>query len=140
MYSRPTNRAKELRIPLNYGGSAFLRTPPYPTPSSDPPPKEHIGKQYDLKASKKPAPPDNAPTIDERVAAATCLDERKNCERENEAVKEAEGTQKSASSLFPSTTSISTEDILLIALALIIFQGGKDIELALILLALLFIS
>ena len=47
--------------------------------------------------------------------------------------------KKSGSSLLSPIGALGTEEILLIALALIIFQNGKDPDLALILLALLFI-
>ena len=54
-------------------------------------------------------------------------------------------TQKPAdnaapTSIFSPIGALGTEELLLIALALIIFQSGKEPELALLLLALLFIN
>lgn len=141
MYSRP-NRSKDLRVPLNYGGSAFMRTPSFPSAAEDPPPKEHIGRQYDTRSQKKLPPQMENTDIEEIEKNEDIVPHKDTCEHCEQCkdMKYEVPKEEKRSSLFPAINSISSEDLLLIALALMIFQGEKEPELALILLALLFIK
>ena len=132
MYSRPQSR--DIRVPINYGGSIFGAEHSTPV-------KDYTKKRY--------APPH---VIKYAQQAAT-----QDIEEQNEVDVEAEEKQafaeqphiQSASpsrelhetkSIFSPVGALGTEEILLIALALIIFQSGNDPEISLILLALLFIN
>ena len=114
MYSRPSDKQnRDIRIPHNYSGSIFNqhRNPPPEPPVND----EHKDRIYE--AMQEPEP-------------QKCEDDQP-CESPKEQERH---------SLLSPIGALGTEELLLIALALIIFQSGKEPELALILLALLFIN
>ncbi len=113
MYSRPQGR--DLHVPINYGGSIFNSRPAPSTPVED-------------LTRHRPAPPVPEPPVQESESAQ----EAPPCPPPAEHPK-----PPSPLSLFG---SLGTEELLLLALALIVFQGGKEPELGLILLALLFIN
>lgn len=130
MYSRASDRPSDgIRIPQNYSGSIFRqqRNPPTAAMRAD----EENEPSYAETAEQEPfAPPygkeQNTETVDAR--APNVLAEADTSRGEAEA------------SLLSPLGSLGTEELLLIALALIIFQSGKEPQLALILLALLFIN
>ncbi len=115
MYSRPQ---RDARIPSNYGGSMFGAVQTTPV--------------EDLTRHRPTVPPppvhDNPPECDfkEEIECEKCPQKSEKCDH---------GT-----SILSPLGALGTEELLLIALALIVFQGEKEPELALILLALLFIS
>ena len=119
MYSRSS--ARDPRIPHNYGGNAFGIRGSTPVedltrkrPSSPQPEHQHI-EEYD---GREVLPPSQG----SRPSA-----------------KSTEGEKATASFTSP-IGELGTEELLLIALALIIFQSGKESQLSLILLALLFVQ
>ena len=117
MYSRSSGR--DLRVPHNYGGSAFgirgstpvedltRRRPPYPT-------LEASAEEYDGRETQgaEAARPQQTADVKSEKHLPT----------------------------FSPIGEIGAEELLLIALALLIFQNGKEPQLALILLALLFVQ
>ena len=135
MYSRQSRR--ELHIQPNYGGSVFDRkSAALSTPvedltlhrQSEHPPRTYSIPQNDYEQYEQEE--------EAHQDCACCECEHtptKKCE------KEADEKKKSAPLLSP-IGELGTEEILLIAIALIIFQSGNDPELSLILLALLFIN
>ncbi len=117
MYSRPQSR--DFRVPHNYSGNIF---------NSRQAPSTLV---EDL-TNKRPQV--QAPQLDSEESCP--CEDRAVCE-----ISEVPRSQESKSnSLLSSFGSLGSEELLLIALALIVFQGGKEPELALILLALLFIT
>ncbi len=118
MYSRP--QSKDLRVPHNYSGSIFNTRPMPSTPVEDLTHRKAPPQTYQAPAQSEECPCEDAPVCDNVPKAADEL-------------------PKNPSLLSP-LGSLGTEELLLIALALIVFQGGKEPELALILLALLFIN
>ena len=136
MYSR---QDRSIRVPHNYGGSIFSGEQP-PTPVEDrtrkspsvPPRTQHRQEykereeQYEQMECKDQA---------EQTECAECAHEcAHECECEHNGKPEA--CQKPP--IHSLLAELGTEEILLIALALIVFGNGKEPELALILLALLF--
>lgn len=131
MYSR---QDRELRVPHNYGGSIFSSGAQPPTPVEDrtrkfppPPPRakrnSEAAEEYGV----------HTPSVTEDMEA--CADREEQLEYNGE----QKPTEKPVFAPHRSPLSdIGTEEILIIALALIIFGNGKEPELALILLALLF--
>ena len=121
MYSRPPNR--DSRIPPNYGGSIFSRgntvTPVENLTHRRVPPQ---------RIEEEPLPP----IIEEEIEAR---EESRKTEMEVSC-----SMREEKHSLLSPLGHLGTEELLLLALALIIFQDGKEPELALILLALLFIN
>ena len=128
MYSRPSSR--DFRVPTNYGGSAFRDNTP--TQAEDLT-RRHQSRVEDTPESERceNCPKVNAEKEEMEEMGATEQKDRA------DAPKKAEGAENS---LFSPLGALGSEEILLIALALIIFQSGKEPELALILLALLFIN
>ena len=126
MYLR-SNR--DMRIPRNYSGNAFSDRTSIPTPAKDMTrPKTHYA------APEKPSdvievPPSGAPYEQSTEECSEC----------DKGAPTSTPVQKSSPVLSP-FGELGSEELLLIALALIIFQNGKDPDLALILLALLFVS
>ena len=123
MYSRPTNR--DPRIPPNYGGSIFSRNNTV-TPVEDLTHRRTQSSQSREEPYSEEEDRQDAPHCD---TEQTELPEEDICHISEE-----------KHSLLSPLGSLGTEELLLIALALIIFQDGKNSELALILLALLFIN
>ena len=148
MYSRQSNR--DFRIPVNYGGSVFDRkSASMSTPVEDLTVKRHTERAsriYPLPPQEYASPEpecEQAPENEECCECCECSECERRCEekddREQSDKREIAAQSKKGSLLSP-IGELGTEEILLIALALIIFQGGNDPELSLILLALLFIS
>lgn len=139
MYSRPSSR--DFRVPSNYGGSAFRDNTP--TQAQD-----LTRRQSQYKEEYPPmrsAPDEVREQQDEIYINDTHEDQNERCEDCHKSPKEKECGEPTRSrgahnSLFSPVGALGSEEILLIALALIIFQSGKEPELALILLALLFIN
>ncbi len=145
MYSRPSSR--DFRVPSNYGGNAFRDNTP--TQAQD------LTRRQPQYRQEEPSPRYTTDEVrdehsQEYVNDATDelskLDaQHERCEGcpKNDKAKECAAptrTQGAQNSLFSPLGALGSEEILLIALALIIFQSGKEPELALILLALLFIN
>lgn len=138
MYSRPSSR--DFRVPSNYGGSAFRDSTP--TQAQD---LTRRHSQYRQEPHLCPATDEVREHQDEEYANKTCDEPKERCEDCPNSAQAKEcgsptregGTQNS---LFSPLGALGSEEILLIALALIIFQSEKEPELALILLALLFIN
>ncbi len=123
MYSRPPRQ--DLRVPHNYSGSIF---DPRPTPAT---PVE------DLTRRRPSMSPQYEPPREQESQEAP---EESMQEKTEAKAQETRSVQAAPASLLSPFGALGTEEILLIALALIVFQGGKDPELGLILLALLFIN
>ena len=124
MYSRPPNR--DSRIPPNYGGSIFSRN-------------NTVTPVENLTHRRTPPPPpiqEEPPTAVEEMHDIPIY----NTEQTEEPAKEVYAATEEKRSLLSPLGHLGTEELLLLALALIIFQDGKEPELALILLALLFIN
>ena len=149
MYSKLTNDKNGIELPPNYGGSIFGRRES--TPRFMPPQgasvRRPIVREYAPPSVMTDMTHENASeSNDERcerdepcdVPAKECKRECEQCLANAENKDERECEKKT--SLFPSLSSIGTEELLLIAIALMVFQGGKEPDLALILLALLFIN
>lgn len=125
MYSRSH---RDVRIPPNYGGSMFSAARREHTPVED--------------LTRKPFVP--APIREEDPIVLDEVEEildqnGEECEKE-EASAPVIAPSRGKHSLLSPLGNLGSEELLLIALALIIFQGGKEPDLALILLALLFIN
>ena len=128
MYSR---QDRDIRVPHNYGGSIFGGRGQPPTPVEDrtrkrPPAPPHTEPEYRNESS------DGYGEAVERSTEQIC-DDCTECTQCHEA-------HENSSKPLPRSplADIGTEEILIIALALIVFGNGKEPELALILLALLF--
>ena len=127
MYSRQPDRG--LRVPPNYSGNIFRDSAVQPTPVEDHTRKRQINSE-----------PNDAPQYTEEISdeirndtdSAICDDEIKICDKK-------ENKEKKSPIISP-FGELGTEELLLIALALIVFGSGKEPDLALILLALLFIN
>lgn len=124
MYSRPPSR--DPRLPPNYGGSIFSRN-------------NTVTPVEDLTKSKTPPP-----HTEESLPSPACQglpfsDTPDGKDMQDDSVTACAVTEEKSSLLSP-LGHLGTEELLLIALALMIFQDGKDPQLGLILLALLFIN
>ncbi|MBE6577950.1 MAG: hypothetical protein E7653_07425 [Ruminococcaceae bacterium] len=132
MYSRQKDESYTVNVPPNYSGNAFRtrRANVHITPERQTPPRQKDEKRIVREI---------APAVEpERETEEIPIHETHD-EQSIVAAKDLRSEQ-AASSLLSPLGSLGTEEILLIALALIIFQSGKDPDLALILLALLFIN
>ena len=131
MYSR--SHSRDIRIPPNYGGSMFNSGRKEFTPVKDltkkSPPPQPVHEE--LSPTFEEIPPE--PQVQEEAEEQTVFEEKEEAEPVSRDVKEKP-------SLLSPLGNLGTEELLLLALALIIFQGGKEPDLALILLALLFIN
>lgn len=144
MYSRQSDGTHEVRLPPNYSGNAFSRARA----------NVHIARDADttddrfvrhslgqravpVKLSERVIEAKDESRMDDPPRAASHAQGE-----QSKAHKESDVSVASnvATSLLSPLGSLGTEEILLIALALIIFQSGKDPDLALILLALLFVK
>ncbi len=140
MYSRQGDGRGEIALPPNYSGNAFRqrRANVHLTPERRPQSPSY-GKDRREAREREQLPSQPQQRFDE--AQGIPLEETQINEK---AAKESEEKTAEVSalpqSLLSPLGSLGTEEILLLALALIIFQSGKDPELALILLALLFVN
>lgn len=125
MYSRQHNR--EMRLPPNYGGSRFSPGKRELTPVQD------LTKKAPVQPVREEIPvyETEEPQSAEEILEETC---------EEEAQDSVAVVPKEKRSVLSPLGNLGTEELLLLALALIIFQGGKEPDLALILIALLFIT
>lgn len=123
MYSRPPSR--DPRIPPNYGGSIFSRG-------------NTVTPVENLTRTRPPTPSDEKRLSipEQNISDGYADDVSQNQDRSG--CECAEKGEKG--SLLSPLGQLGTEELLLIALALMIFQDGKDPQLGLILLALLFIN
>ncbi|MBO5203353.1 MAG: hypothetical protein J6B72_01910 [Clostridia bacterium] len=164
MYSRPNDpRSRDVRIPHNYGGSIFGSQD---TPTRAVPVRDNNTQGRPQHAPSRPPRPSyethNTPNLPERQpepeyreCPVEDIPECEGCERcdkcelneEHEKSDKCEKNEKNEGdndkkpfSILSPIGALGTEELLLIALALIIFQSGKEPELALLLLALLFIN
>lgn len=124
MYSRPPNR--DSRIPPNYGGSMFSR-------NNTVTPVENLTHKRITPPQTHEPPTD---VVEEDIYETPIHTEE---QTEGSSVEVCSTAEEKRSLLSP-LGHLGTEELLLLALALIIFQDGKEPELALILLALLFIN
>lgn len=124
MYSRPPNR--DSRIPPNYGGSMFSR-------GNTVTPVENLTRTRTPPPQIREEPPS---AVEEEINETQVHSVEETQKRSAEVSVTAEEKR----SLLSPLGHLGTEELLLLALALIIFQDGKEPELALILLALLFIN
>ena len=126
MYSRPHNN-RDMRLPPNYGGSRFSSAKKELTPVQD------LTKKSPIQSSREDCPTyeSNDTQIENEIREECCFE----VTPEPVAV-----VPKEKKSLLSPLGNLGTEELLLLALALIIFQGGKEPDLALILIALLFIT
>ena len=135
MYLR-SNR--DMRIPRNYSGSAFSDRTSIPTPAKDMTrPRTHYAAPEALTEPHTSVPCESSeeherPSPDKEAHDTTSG----NC---NECSGKT-GSEHMRAPILSPFGELGSEELLLIALALIIFQNGKDPDLALILLALLFVS
>ena len=127
MYSRPPN--KDLRVPHNYGGSIFDRRAPQSTPVQDLTRKRQNSSLHSQEHTSDDLSYPDDPIIDSNEAPI-----------EKQETNVCQTVEKQDGSILSPFGALGTEELLLISLALIIFQSEKEPELALILLALLFIN
>ena len=148
MYSRPSSR--DFRVPSNYGGNAFRDNAPTQAQDLTRRQTQYRREEQPQQTSKEVTTEDFVSeeaihdTYSEERRESECCEHSGKCEHCNERKEKsfdiAAQKKDSGNSLFSSIGALGSEEILLIALALIIFQSGKEPELALILLALLFIN
>ena len=132
MYSRPIK--EDMRIPHNYSGSIFrqIRTPP----KAETEISTQNNKDFDDTSPLTDIPTPSQPCYVAQDTSNTA----EACNTEDSTKNQSQYHNKKDHSLLSPIGALGTEEILLIALALIIFQGGVEPQLALILLALLFIN
>lgn len=139
-FKTPDSRSKaDIRVPLGYKGNAFP-SPSQPKPSTSDKampipsttPKMSETAFEKLKEAPLPAPSETPPTCEVCEISDKC----EVCE-----LKKNTPQKKSLlGGILSPEGSLDAEELLILALALIVFQGGKENELALLLLALLFIK
>ena len=139
MYSRQNDRGRDFRVPRNYGGNVI-----FSSPDKDIPTKQHSAKDQPVRKRYADTPEQPDYYANQYAPADVPQENDSSSEvREIEFVDPEQtkenSTAKPASLLSP-IGALGSEELLLIALALIIFQGGKEPEVALLLLALLFIN
>ena len=127
MYFKPTDNRAKINIPLGYRGTAFS-----------------VPKEERPETPRPPVPTLQAPTPHEtneprRVEPSDEVTDshasHENCEPLSKLPE-----KKCDHLSLPTENGFDAEELLILALALIVFQGGKENELALLLLALLFIK
>lgn len=124
MYSRQPDR--NFRVPHNYSGNIFNGTAQPPTPVED-----HTRR----------SPRTDTATYRDSQTKIYDAEANLNDTSSDDISESCKPTSANAKiPILSPFGALGTEEILLIALALIIFQSGKEPELALILLALLFIN
>ena len=163
MYSRPNDKAgRDVRVPHNYGGSIFgsQTTPTRAVPvrdegyqrrqaqvprsplTSERKEPSHNTEELFQEQRQPPMPQERDAQVEGEASCTECegCDRCEKCERnENrEAVRDEQ--EKKPFSILSPIGALGSEELLIIALALMIFQSGKEPELALLLLALLFIN
>ena len=138
----PDNRPRgDIQIPLGYRGNAF--SPPTSAHKPQSPPTKPVANADRPKISETafekirelPAPPPDIPQEPDVTEVSEPIDRCDLCEKNELAPKKS-----GLGSILSPDGSLDAEELLILALALIVFQGGKENELALLLLALLFIK
>lgn len=128
MYFKAPDSGSRINLPIGYRGSAF----PHAVQQGSSSAAMHKKTSEEYKNhSSAPSLPTGSLKLPEKF------------DEEKESVEKDKGPSKSGSVLqkiLSPEGSLETEDLLLLALALIIFQSGKENELALLLIALLFIK
>ena len=140
MYSRQNDRNRDLRIPRNYSGNVI-----FSSQTAEDAVKQHVAKELPVRkkytdTAEKPrayVEQDASTDESEQIRESDGQEIEFVAPVDDDSVKER---QTKAASLLSPIGALGSEELLLIALALIIFQGGKEPELALLLLALLFIN
>ena len=123
MYFKPTDNRAKINIPLGYKGTAFSALKDDPPEAPRPPvPSFKSSAAHEIKDTA------DEKTVGESITEAQAVSESPPAER------------PCAHPPVPSENGFDAEELLILALALIVFQGGKENELALLLLALLFIK
>lgn len=135
-FKAPDNRSK-INIPIGYKGNAFP-SPSQPKMSSDkqamPSSSPKMSETALEKLKELPVPAPSEP----EEACEVCEIPQK-CEK-CELKKNHPEKKSILGGILSPEGSFDAEELLILALALIVFQGGKENELALLLLALLFIK
>ena len=137
MYSRQPDRG--IRVPPNYSGNIFRESIATPTPVED-----HTRKQHQA------TEPDGTATYTEELSEEVRSEDNMYTQPDNSEIQkdevddnnrhDAKNIKEKRAPILSPFGELGTEELLLIALALIIFGSGKEPDLALILLALLFIN
>ena len=141
MYSRQNDRNRDLRIPRNYSGNVI-----FSDPTSDDPIKQHtprdlpLRKRYAESVEKSRDFSEQEENINKTEDQVAEIDSEIEFSTAEDIENEIEDQKSKPASLLSPIGALGSEELLLIALALIIFQGGKEPEIALLLLALLFIN
>lgn len=125
MYSRQPDR--NFKVPHNYSGNVFSGASQPPTPVED---LTRRSPRAESKYNEPQAEIDQAEVSKNEIFSNDFAQSK----------PEAPTAETKKIPILSPFGELGTEEILLIALALIIFQSGKEPELALILLALLFIN
>ena len=141
MYSRQNDRNRDLRIPRNYSGNVI-----FASQTAEDAVKQHVAKELPVRkkytdTAEKPRTyleQDASADESEQIRESDGQEIEFVAPADDDSVKKRQETK--AASLLSPIGALGSEELLLIALALIIFQGGKEPELALLLLALLFIN
>lgn len=141
MYSRQNDRNRDLRIPRNYSGNVI-----FSSQTAEDAVKQHVAKELPVRKKYTDTAEKPRAYLEQDASADESEQIRESDGQEiefvapvdDDSVKERQETK--AASLLSPIGALGSEELLLIALALIIFQGGKEPELALLLLALLFIN
>ena len=141
MYSRQNDRNRDLRIPRNYSGNVI-----FSSQTAEDAVKQHVAKELPVRkkytdTAEKPRTyleQDASADESEQIRESDGQEIEFVAPADDDSVKKRQETK--AASLLSPIGALGSEELLLIALALIIFQGGKEPELALLLLALLFIN
>ena len=129
-FKSPDNRSK-INVPIGYKGTAFSHPGHKPPDTTLKPSPAKIEKDIDLKEEIKPLSSEQRLTEETHDKESFDICEQRVVPNDK---------KNNTSSIFSSEGGLSAEELLILALALIVFQGGKENELALLLLALLFIK
>lgn len=142
MYSRQNDRGRDFRIPRNYNGNVIFSSPDKDIPTKQHSAKDQPPRKRYADSTEKPYNYSDQDSLIDTPEEDTSGLENQEIEfvEPDDAEKPKEIPEAKSASLLSPIGALGTEEILLIALALIIFQGGKEPELALLLLALLFIN
>ena len=163
MYSRPNDKAgRDVRVPHNYGGSIFSsqnsptravpvrddsyqrRQTPIPRSPLHSECKEPLRHTEEIIEEQQQPPnleeSDVRADIEQSCNECEGCDKCEECDRTEKQERHQDDCEKKPLSILSPIGALGGEELLIIALALIIFQSGKEPELALLLLALLFIN
>lgn len=136
MYFKAPDSRSKINIPIGYKGNAFP-SPSQPKVIADKPMPSSSPKMSETALEKLKELPVPAPSELEEACEVCEIPQK--CE-ECELKKSSPEKKSFLGGILSPEGSLDAEELLILALALIIFQGGKENELALLLLALLFIK